>query len=510
MTSYKNKILKIYFWQAIAFLLNFLSIFIVSPLLTGMPEIYGIYSVCVSLNIFLQYADFGFLDAGKKYAAEAYTVGDSSLEKKYLGTSMSIFAVMSVLVIAAFSYFAYNPCALISDIEGNQHLISIARKLILILIASIPIYLLEKFCQSIYAIRLEDFVLQRFNIAGSFLKILSVPIIFFNNKYDIVGYYAFCQVISLLCIVFCLIRSRKIGYGLPSVFNVISFDKEAFSKIKGLALSGFVSCLSWIVYFELDSIYISFLLGAKMVAIYTIGKNIQSFVRSIIGIFYSPYVVRFNYFVGDNDFEGLRGYFYNLVSSFSCIIFIPLLVIVLFAEPFVFSWVGSQYADSVIILQVLVLGFILNYFLSPAGAIVYSLNRVRDILILSILQPLIFLVGVSVTYKTLGINAFPIFKLLACIISFLYYAILLSKILKYRYIDVIKMLNLKSLILPSILCLVASYFINPFFQGYDKSSQHLLIVILTMGGVVLLSLGLNFLISKEFRRNVLSIIHIKR
>ncbi len=81
MASYKKNYIKIYFWQSLSFVLNFVALFIVTPLISNNSEVFGIYSVCVSFGIFLQYADLGFLNAGKKYASEACIIEDCVKEK---------------------------------------------------------------------------------------------------------------------------------------------------------------------------------------------------------------------------------------------------------------------------------------------------------------------------------------------------------------------------------------------------------------------------------------------
>ena len=71
-TNFNKNYIKIYFWRIFSVLTGFLSLLIVIPQLSFYKELYGIYSFCVSLNLYLAYADIGFLSAGQKYAAEEY------------------------------------------------------------------------------------------------------------------------------------------------------------------------------------------------------------------------------------------------------------------------------------------------------------------------------------------------------------------------------------------------------------------------------------------------------
>ena len=86
--SYTRNYFKIYFWLILSFSTQFLSLFIVSPLLTSSPPIYGIYAICVSLTIFLSYTDLGFVGAAFKFASEFYARSKREQEIKVIGFSI--------------------------------------------------------------------------------------------------------------------------------------------------------------------------------------------------------------------------------------------------------------------------------------------------------------------------------------------------------------------------------------------------------------------------------------
>lgn len=505
MAGYKKNYIRIYFWQTLSFILNFVALFVVTPMLSSMPEVFGIYSVCASLNIFLLYADVGFLTAGKKFASETIVTGDFNKEKKIVGTSMTIFSLFSLLVLLGIIVCIYNPDIVISGVSDNEDNYHIARALLSILCINVFVTIMQKFVELIYSLRIEEYKIQRATICGNVVKILSVPLYFFNNKYDIVGYYAFSQLVMAFTCIYVLYKSKDIGYGISSIYYIFRFDKKCYDLMKGLAFGGFSATLSWILFYEIDTFAISVLLGAKMVAIYTIGRSIQTFVRSITGIVYGPYNVRFNYFVGLRDIEGMRSFFHTLTCFLSFLI-IPIVAICFFAEPFVIAWVGSDYKSSIIILQVLVFCFIFNGITNPCNSVIYSFNKYKYIIRLSALGPIIFWIGVFFTVNSLGLNSFAYFKLLACAVSSLLFVYTADRILSIGP----KATIINNFIYPFAISIVCSYFVFrvscAFLHPTEKSSIQLLWCIAWIALACILSFVGYMLFYSSFRKTIFKLI----
>ena len=95
--SYTLNYIQIYLWQGLAMVVNIGSMVIVTPMITASPGTYGIYSLCIAANIFLQYADIGFVGAAFKYASESYAKKDMPEEIRTIG-----FASFILLVFVAF------------------------------------------------------------------------------------------------------------------------------------------------------------------------------------------------------------------------------------------------------------------------------------------------------------------------------------------------------------------------------------------------------------------------
>lgn len=508
MSGYKGKYIRTYIWSGLSMLLNFLSMFIVAPLTASMPEAYGVYSLCISFNIFIQYADLGFINAGRKYAAEAFANGNSLREKKYVGTSIFIYSIMSVLLFLTALFFTKNPELLIKGINESEYQ-DLASQLLLILSFTFLFSIIKQFNNLIYSVRIEEYKIQSIQILGSVIKIASVPLYFFNKKYDILGYYLFCELVNLLASIIILGNSKRIGYGFTEFYKVFRFDKEVFMEIKALALSGFVSVIGWVAYFELDTIGISILLGANAVAIYAVGKQMQNFIRSLVGICFSPYRVRINYFIGKKDFSGLKSFYYKLTEEF-CFIVIPIIVLVLYAKPFIYSWVGSDYDGSCLILQLLVLTFIINHITSQGSSVIYGLNKIKDILKIALIQPLLFWCGVLLTYKTFGIESFAIFKLAACLIIEFFYCYLTRKYLYYTRKEFYWNLLIKPLLIIVLTCTTVWFFTVPLLSSVTKGHKDLLYVVSIMAICCIISLIVLYCFNKPLREETKGVLKVIR
>ena len=72
--------------------------------------------------------------------------------------------------------------------------------------------------------------------------------------------------------------------------------------------------VGWLIYYELDLIFIGKLFGPDEVAIYAIGFTFLNFLRSLWNIVFSPYSQRYNHFVGNNSEDEMKKMTYNIID----------------------------------------------------------------------------------------------------------------------------------------------------------------------------------------------------
>jgi O-antigen/teichoic acid export membrane protein len=498
--SYTKNYLKIYLWQGVSLVLNFLSIFVVIPYLTSDPITYGIYSVCISFSIFLAYADLGFMGAGQKYAAEYFAKGDKEEEIKVIGFTNFILMFFLLLFSVGFFVLSQQPALLVKGIDTpNQHYI--ASSLLLILAVFTPTTMLQRLLQMIFGIRMEDFIVQRTNIIGNVLKILSVLWFFRAGKYDIVGYFLFSQIVNFLATIITLIIARKrYNYDFRFLFRSIYFNKVVFEKTKGLAFASLYITVSWILYYELDSLAIGKFLGANQVAIYAIGLTVISFFRSILGILFSPFNVRFNHFVGIGDETALKSFYMQIVTILAPVVVFPILTIAILAKPIVFAWVGSDYADSVTVIQLLVLCNFFAFITYPTNFMLIAKEKQKTLYFVNTLLPFVFWTGIALTISVLGVSSFALFKLVAFVFSaFVLYKLMIDY-LNLGLLDSLKTIFFPMLF-PVFFLIFASFSVRDYLPQ-EKAKINLLTVAVVMGGLIFVSFVIQYFVSEKWRQQI--------
>ncbi|WP_276091106.1 hypothetical protein [Pedobacter sp. JY14-1] len=375
------------------------------------------------MTVFLSYADLGFLGAGMKYAAECFSKGDMEGEIRLVGFSHFILSIFIIFFSVFFLFLAVNPSLLVKDI-GVGYQKDVATKLLLILGIFSPAIVLQRILQMIFGIRVQDYLLQRILIIANLIKLVSVFYFFGSGRYDIVGYFLFTQVISLISYIYGFtVAKRVFGYNFKFLIKCFKFSRTIFKRTKGLAVSGLVVTVSWLAYYESDSFAISKLLGADKVAVYAIGFSILTFFRTLLGVFFSPFSSRFNHFIGVGKVQELQSFYLHVIKIAIPVVVFPIIAVTIFARPIVVSWVGPEYEESIAIVRWLVLCNLLGFISYPAGILIVAHEKLKLIYNLSILTPIVYWIGVVLTIPLLGIEAFAVFKMIVFVITGFFYSI---------------------------------------------------------------------------------------
>ncbi len=503
--SYTKNYLSIYFFQALSIILGLVSMFIVVPHLSSNQTVYGVYSICTSVTILLSYADLGFLNAGTKYASEYYARGDKDNELKIIGFTHFVLLTIVLLLSFVFIFLSFRPELLIKDLAPGESR-QIAQKLLLILGIFSPIVVFQRMVQMVFIVRVESYKVQRVAILGNLVKILSVFYFFRPGYYDIIGYYLTFNIVNVIVVIINYIQAKhSAGYTPSMLLSKLKFSKEVFMKIKDLAFSSLFMTIAWIVFYELDSIVIGKTLGAERVAVYAIGLTILGFIRSLLGVFFSPFDARFNHFVGLGEWDNLKHFFMKIMQIMFPVVVYPLVAISIMAGPITVSWVGVEYSESICIVMILSLCNIFAFVSYPCGSLLVAQEKIKDLYVVNGLQPVVYWVGVFCLISSLNVMGFAFMKCLVFVLIGLFYIWYSSRFLKISIFDYIKQVILPYV--PGLLIVVVFLLFARQWFYVDKSITNLFLNAALMGGVLIIAFVATFFVSPTIKEQVHEIVN---
>lgn len=475
--SYTKNYIQTYIWKALSFVVGFLSLFIVVPFLSSNKELYGLYTFCASFQLYLSYADIGFLSAGQKYAAECFAKDDRQGETKIFGfvgfILLCLILPFSILLCVA----AANPGLVINEL--TQENVSVARFLFLTIAIVSPIQvLLQRVSQSVLTIRVKEYISSRIDIVGSLVKIGSVLFFFTGGRYMICEYFLFINAVTIVC---CLITisiiKRTENYKFRDIFKSIRWSKQVFDKTKYLAFSSLGATVAWLLYYELDLIYIGKLFSITDVAYYSICFTLLNFIRNISNILYGPYSQRFNHFVALNDENSIKRMLHTLVKNTYPLYVFGCCLLSAISFYFVMLWVGKEYVPSVPILSVLAFFFIFQYITQPASYLAIAKEKYTVINVQSIGMSVLFLFLIFLLRATgIGVMSFVIAKVSVALLQGVYLAIFMSRWISIW--DAIKKYLPQVVIATVVLCYTLHYLLGMMMPDPDKSPSGLITLII--------------------------------
>jgi len=492
-----NNFIKIYFWQVISILFNFASIFVVTPYISSNQALYGIYAIVVSAYLFISYADFGFLSASMKYAAESFAQKNILNEIKVIGFATMVFLIFILIYAIGIFLISFSPGILVNNLKSETEIL-IARNLLQILAFFCPVFALQRIVQIIFGVRLQDYKFQRILIICNLIKVLSVFYFFRNGKYLIVEYFLFSQLCTLVAVVIGLfIAKKKLGYDLELLFKSVKLSKEQYDKTKKLAYTSLFLTFSWILYYELDTFVIAKFLGPNSVAIFAIALTIMTYFRTLFGVFFSPFIAKFNHFVGLRDSEGLKKFFFKVLLVFVPITTLPVLCVVLTTKNFILTWVGSDYELSVQIAQVMLLSYLFSFITYPAGILIMANEDVKALYLTSAIQPFIYWLGIIITYSFLKLEAFAYFKFIAFFIEAVVYIVYVVYFFKITFFTFFKKVILP--IIPAFVSVCGLIYFSRSFWPITHNKINLFLYFTYIGIVVAAGLLIVYFTSDPYK-----------
>jgi len=255
---------------------------------------------------------------------------------------------------------------------------------------------------------------------------------------------------------------------LPELnINILTLNKNMLKKLSGFGIKRWVTAIEEVITYQTDKFFISHFLNVGLVGIYQIGYTIPDKLSSMIRVLTSAIVPASAELKAMNDRERLiKLHIYGL-KYLSTVAF-PVMFFIFTTAPLIIKlWVGPGYENSVIVLRLFSLIFLISLLSSNLTAILVGIEKPEFQMYAGIGQGILNLILTYVLIKKIGFIGVIIATLISTFLSTSYLLLIFHKIFMVK-----PFMILKSIFIPfigSILFVFVISLLNSLSTSFQKN-----------------------------------------
>lgn len=373
----------------------FLTPYIISQL--GQAS-YGVWILVGSFSGYLGIFDFGIGYAVVRFVARYQKTGEPQKRNEIIATAFYSAGLLSVVVIAATVFIAYNATGFF-DIPPEL----VRQSQIVILLVGISIaaafpmgVFSDALSGGLYRFDLFNLVSLTISVFQAFLTVILIELGMGLPGLGIsvllgsaIGYFW---------------RMRMLYKLLPDLSISLSLvNFPVLRKIGNYSFFSFILVLSGRIAFYSDSFIVGVFRGIEEVAIFGIAVKLTEYLRQLIFTLtklFTPVASRYD---PDTDKSSLRRIFYD-GSRLNLLVSLPLSAILfVWGGNLIEVWIGPDFSYATTILKILLIGHILSFTQAVGGEILIGVGRHRRFAIISMISGIVNIALSIILVKKMGL-----------------------------------------------------------------------------------------------------------
>jgi O-antigen/teichoic acid export membrane protein len=345
------------------------------------------FGIWVLLSVFT--ASFNLLDLGLgssfvKFISEYYTYEEYDRINEVLFSGMVFYSLLGLLLISI-------GLAIEKPLFAWFNITNASAAFLLVLIAGSIQNIAQMFLSVFRGIQRMD----KSNATEIQMSTVSLigTVIFLESGFGMYGLAVNALICSIIAAGYTWWTIRQ---AIPKVRLGWHFNapllREMFSYGAKIQVSRFGS----LVYLQADKLIVSNYLGIAAVSFYEIGSRLTSFMRAVPLVMISALIPATSELGARKDLERLQRTYY-LASKYVCMLTVAMVAfLILEARSVVYFWVGPSFDSSVILIQILAVGYGVNVMSGVASQTGAGVGRpefdMKSTVMLAVLNPILSLV----------------------------------------------------------------------------------------------------------------------
>lgn len=351
---------------------NTISLFYTPYMLRMMGQSeYGLYGTASSFISYLSVLNFGIGGAYIRFNARARATGDKNEERRLNGMFLSVFAVLSLLVLIIGLIFIALAGQLVKGTFTPQELFKL-RFIMLILILNMMLsFVCNVFMMALQAHEQFGFIRIVLLIAGVIQPVVNVVALSFGGRSITITFISF--VTSILSYIVMFIYARKV-IRFEVLFS--GFEKNVLREIFVFSGFLFLNSITDQITFSTDNVVLSSVKGTVAVAIYNVGSSFKIYFQSFSTSISSVFAPQVNLLVAQKQsMQKLDEIFIRVGRIQFYVISLVLIGYCTIGHDFVCLWAGIDYNDSFYIGLLLMIAVAVPSFQNVGLEIQKAMNK---------------------------------------------------------------------------------------------------------------------------------------
>ena len=364
---------------------SFLATLLLTPYILSHLNV-GDFGVWVLLSVFI--SSFNLLDLGLgssfvKYISTYYTHRDYGRINEALFSGLAFYGlfgvVLTVLGLAMeqtlFQWFRLSG---VSDVY------------LLVLLSCSLQNIAVMFLSVLKGIQRMD-KSNSVEIKASILNLIGT-VFFLEAGWGLLGLATNAFINSLLALLLTLWTVRR---AVPDIHLGWHFNGSMLREMFGYGTKMQVSRLGGLICFQIDKLIISRFLGIAAVSFYEVSSRLTSFMRAVPLVLISALIPATSELGARNDGTRILQT-YKLASKYVAMLTVAMVAyLVLEARSMVYLWIGRSFEQSILLIQILAIGYGVNVMGGAASQTGAGIGRpefdMRSTMLLSVLNPILSL-----------------------------------------------------------------------------------------------------------------------
>ncbi len=242
---------------------------------------------------------------------------------------------------------------------------------------------------SLFEINLKKYYCDIVSISTGLVSLFIFFIIDKTNQDWILKYYISIKILDLTYLI-CIIYLAKKTFKIILKELIVNFriSKELIRKNLKLSLTAIIISISGFIFYELDNLFLAQTTDLISISFYSIAALGPFILKTVFGLLFSPFNSIFNYI--KNKKLVYKDYFNKIVIFFFPITFVGILTVTLFSEEIIYSYVGSNYSNSIWPFIYLCLAWSFSFIIHPTGIYLFSMEFNKRLILCGLISPIVF------------------------------------------------------------------------------------------------------------------------